>query len=335
MARPRIAVDCMGGDHGPAVTVNAVRALRHQAQFFLFGEPAALHATDRTVASWAEIVPAPALDGRRVSLRQVLKQGADSSMGQALCWHRSNRVDAVVSAGDTGALMSLSRHLLGMLPGVERPAIAREFLGQHGPFWMSDLGANVRCSPSQLLEFARQTVVAAHLLSHIPKPRVGLLNIGTEQAKGPDLLKTTAALLHQEYADSFVGFIEPNELFSNRAEVVVCEGFVGNIALKSIEGTASMARFLVHQQVLEAPWYQRLALALIRPVLEGVRASLDTDRYNGAQFLGLKGVVIKSHGSATQNAFEFALRRALECIEQGLLAKLERGEPGSLKGGES
>ncbi|MEM1433311.1 MAG: phosphate acyltransferase PlsX [Pseudomonadota bacterium] len=327
-SRPRLAVDCMGGDGGPAVTTSAAYAVRDHATVSLFGDRRAIQQAAVAAgipspdAGWASVVHSDLAVSADDGLRRILRQGAASSLGLALQQLRNDQVDAVISAGDTAAVMSLSRHLLGTLNGVARPAIAREFLGKQGPFWMADLGANVSCTADQLHAFGRQLVVAARMLSGIDAPRCALLNIGVEQGKGPELLRRTAQLLDADAETDFIGYVEPSELFENRADVVICEGFVGNIALKSIEGTASMARHMVRREIAQSSLLQRMVLGMLRPVVEGIRHGLDTDRYNGAQLLGLPGVVVKSHGSATSRAFEFALRRAIECVDQALPERL-------------
>ncbi|MEM6709006.1 MAG: phosphate acyltransferase [Pseudomonadota bacterium] len=320
-AVPTIAVDCMGGDHGPQVTIPALRGLNELATLKLFGDCdqiRAVMASHDMIPEAFELVSAPDRLTSEAGLRQVLKRWPGTSTGAALACHRSGQAAAVVSAADTAALLALSRHLLGTAPGVERPMIAREFLGQRGAFWMADLGANVTCTPPQLHAFAHLTRKAAQLLSNIKQPRIALLNIGTEQGKGPAALRATASLMGADPELDFIGFVEPSELFENAADVVICDGLVGNIALKSIEGTATMARHLVRQEIQTTGPLQRAALSLLKPALQRIRESLDTDRYNGAQFLGLNGLVIKSHGAASQAAFGHAVRRAVVAVQHRL-----------------
>ncbi|MCL4165868.1 UNVERIFIED_CONTAM: hypothetical protein GTU68_024655 [Idotea baltica] len=231
---------------------------------------------------------------------------------------RQDAVDGVVSGGDTRALMSLARHLLGMVAGLDRPAIAKEMLGRERTFWMADLGANVRCTPDQLLQIVAMSRLAAQQLSGNSAPTVALLNIGTEVFKGTGELAPVYADLQRKLGAEFVGYIEGNELFDNRADVVVCDGYVGNITLKAVEGTAALARHMLQQQLDSANIAQRLLLRMLRGKLRSVASVLDTQQYNGAAFLGLRGVVVKSHGSATSAGFASAIQRTKNAVEEQL-----------------
>jgi phosphate acyltransferase len=245
------------------------------------------------------------------SLSEVLRHKSDSSMRQALTLLAEQQVDAVVSGGDTAALMALSRLLLHMIPGIERPAICKALQGMHGTFWMLDLGANIDCTARQLHHFARMGSILAEHVSAIAAPRVALLNIGTESRKGPELLRVVADLLAQDPQLNYVGFIEGNGLFSGHADVVVADGLVGNIAVKSIEGAARMAGHLLRGWLDRLSPLEQAAMALARAKLTRLRHELNPQRYNGASFVGLTGVVVKSHGSADVEGFCSAIEEAM------------------------
>lgn len=313
----------MGGDFGPSVTVPAATQLLGKAELLLCGDQAQIEHELRTIGqpastSQLKILHAPHGIDMQQGLRKVLRDTRPAALRGALNALAEGRVDAVVSAADTGALMALARHCVGMLAGVDRPAIAKEIIGKHRPFWMADLGANLSCTAAQLTQFARMSALLAQTLSACPEPRLALLNIGTEQGKGPDRLAAAGDMLREQGDLRFVGFIEGSQLFDNQADVIICEGFVGNVTLKAIEGTAAMAAHLLTEQLRSTSGWQRLPLALLAPTLRRIRGSLDTAKYNGAMFLGLQKVVLKSHGAADQVGFEHALLRALEAARQDI-----------------
>lgn len=314
----------MGGDGGVAVSVAAARSQADTANLILVGDKPQILQADSKIEDVCEIVHADSQLSPNDSLRDILRHRTDSSMYMALDLVRQQAVDGVVSGGDTRALMSLSRHLLGMVSGLDRPAIAKEMQGRDATFWMADLGANVRCSPTQLLQIVAMSRLAAKYLSGHSAPTVALLNIGTEVYKGTGELAPVYAQLEQSLGADFVGYIEGNELFNNRADVIVCDGYVGNITLKAIEGTAALARHMLQQQLGNATLVQRLLLRLLRTKLRSVVSGLDTQQYNGAAFLGLQGVVVKSHGGATIAGFEAAIQRTKSAIDEQLPKLLEQ-----------
>lgn len=325
-ARTRLAVDCMGGDFGPAVTVPAAMSLATEADLMLCGDQAQIEAylPERRPPE-LQLVHAPESVDMSHGLRSVLRDRRPTSLGAALQTLAGGEADAVVSGADTAALMALARHQIGMLPNVDRPAIAKEIIGKNGTFWMADLGANVRCSPEQLAQFARMGVVAARSLSGCAAPRVALLNIGTEQRKGPQSLRAACGMLESLEELNFVGYVEGSRLFENDADVIICDGYVGNITLKAVEGTAAMAGHLLGQKLKATQGLQRLLLSLLKPTIERVRGSLDTEKYNGAAFLGLQKVVVKSHGGASMKGVTHALRRAVDAARSNV--------PGVIAGG--
>lgn len=308
-------MDAMGGDGGPAVTVPAALEIGQRAELILVGDAAELraalpaHSPNITIQHAAERLSAGD------SLADVLRRRPDSSMRQALLRHAAGEVDGVVSAGDTAALMALSRSVLEMVPGVDRPAICKELQGMRGSYWMLDLGANLDCSAEQLHQFARMGSILARHAGGLARPRVGLLNIGTEAGKGPALVNEAARLLEDDPALHYVGFVEGNVLFSDVTDVVVADGFGGNVALKSIEGAARMAGHLLRGWLDGMGPLERAGMLLARRSLYRLRHELNPQRYNGASFVGLSGVVIKSHGSADTEGFRSAIEEAIVEIQ--------------------
>jgi len=324
--RPRIAVDAMGGDGGIAVTVAAAARLAHRAELTLVGDEVAIAAALRHAGSAGSVRVLHAAE--RVdpddSLTVVLRHKRDASMRRALGELAAGRADAVVSAGDTAALLALSRLLLERLPGIQRPAICKALLGSAGPFWMLDLGANLDAPAPQLHQFARMGSVLAASTGSLAAPRIALLNIGTEPGKGPQRLHDAAALLMHDPDLDYVGYIEGNRLFHGQADVVVADGFTGNIALKSIEGAAWMAGRLVRRWLDGLGLIEQAGLVLARSKLDALRRELNPQSYNGASFLGLAGVVIKSHGSADNDGFASAIEQAIREVEEDVPGRLAR-----------
>jgi phosphate acyltransferase len=301
----------MGGDAGPAITVPASISFASRADLVLVGDEATIRRFMPHVPPGVTIEHASERLDPTDSLSAVLRRKLDSSMRRALMLHAQGRVDAVVSGGDTAALMALSRLLLDMVPGVERPAICKELQGMRGPFWMLDLGANIDCTPHQLHQFARMGSILAHCIGDIQTPRVALLNIGTESRKGPEGLHVAADLLAADPALNYVGFIEGSMLFAGDVDVVVADGFAGNIAVKSIEGAARMVGHLFREWLERLSPLEQAGLALARAKVATLRHELNPQRYNGASFVGLSGVVVKSHGSADLEGFGSAIGEAL------------------------
>ncbi|MDY6890990.1 MAG: phosphate acyltransferase PlsX [Pseudomonadota bacterium] len=312
-----IAVDAMGGDFGPRVTVPAaIDALRRHPslQILLVGRQEqiaplvaryARSERQRLAITHAEAVVAmdekPAL---------ALRRRKDSSMYLALQAVADGRADACVSAGNTGALMVLGRSILHTLPGIDRPAITSAVPTLHGHCHVLDLGANVDCTANHLLQFAIMGSVMIEAVEGIARPRVGLLNIGAEEIKGNEQVRLASRLLAEQRQLNYVGFIEGDGVFSGRADLVVCDGFVGNIALKSSEGLARLISRKLRRS-FSRNLYRRLLALLARPVLRELQAQLDPGRRNGASLLGLQGIVIKSHGGANRTCFGYALDQAV------------------------
>jgi phosphate acyltransferase len=309
-----IAVDAMGGDIGAAVCVPAtLQFLRDQPEVtaVLVGqreviEPLIPPGTDRVrVHDARQIVSmdeAPA---------EALRRKKDSSMRVAIDLVKEGAAQACVSAGNTGALMATGRFVLKTLPGIDRPAIMARMPTRHGTIYMLDLGANADCTADHLYEFAVMGEVVARVTESIERPRIALLNIGAEDLKGNDRVRDAAARLAASSLN-YVGFVEGDSIQDDRADVVVCDGFSGNVALKSVEGTAKLIAFYLERE-FRGSAYGQLAGLVAWPVLTSLKRRLDPRRYNGASLVGLDGIVIKSHGGADELAFRQALDVA--CVE--------------------
>ncbi|RME33819.1 MAG: phosphate acyltransferase PlsX, partial [Gammaproteobacteria bacterium] len=252
----------------------------------------------------------------------ALRNKKDSSMRVAIDLVKEGEVQACVSAGNTGALMATARFVLRMLPGVDRPAICTTLPGLKGDTFLLDLGANVDSSSEQMFQFAVMGSILARAVENIPNPRVGLLNVGEEEIKGNDRVKQTATLL-AESGLNYIGFVEGNDIYTGDADVIVCDGFVGNVALKSSEGVAQMITEFVREEFTRN-LYTRFTAMLARPVLKAVRKRIDPRRYNGASLLGLRGTVVKSHGSADSLSFATAIRVAMLEAEKDVPETISR-----------
>ncbi|HCT40418.1 MAG TPA: phosphate acyltransferase PlsX [Moraxellaceae bacterium] len=246
----------------------------------------------------------------------ALRQKKQSSMRLAINLVHEKSVDACVSAGNTGALMAISRFVLKTHADIDRPAIMAALPTMTGHVHMLDLGANVDSGPAHLLQFAQMGSVVAEVLDGIERPRVGLLNIGEEEIKGNDLIRQTDELLKQSGLN-YIGYVEGDGVFKGHADVVVCDGFVGNIALKSSEGVAKMMAGMIKAEIGRS-WLSKLVGALAFPIWKGLRQQMDPGRYNGASLVGLTGIVIKSHGSADEASFAQAVRVSIKEVEKNV-----------------
>jgi len=320
-----LAVDAMGGDHGPPVTVPA--SLRFvetvaDARVILVGRRDAIEAalreekrSDRvSIQAAAEVVDMdePPAD--------ALRKKKDSSLRVAVNLVKDGIADGCVSAGNTGALMAIARFVLKTLPGIDRPAIASQLPTKKGVTMALDLGANVNCTPEQLVQFAVMGSALVSAVDGIERPTVGLLNIGEEDIKGNDVVKQAAELLKSSGLN-FHGNIEGDDIYKGTTDVVVCDGFVGNIALKTSEGLASMLYEFLRAEFTRNP-ATRVAAMFAYPVLMAFKRRIDPRRYNGATLVGLKGVVVKSHGGADVLAFRYALAKAHAEVANGVLDRI-------------
>jgi glycerol-3-phosphate acyltransferase PlsX len=321
-----LAVDCMGGDHGPRVTLAACRQFLErepEAQLLLVGRPEALAAWDHPrgkVVAAGEVV---AMDD---PVEVALRKKKDSSMRVTIQQVKDGNAQAAVSAGNTGALMALARYLLKTVEGIDRPAIAYPLPNaKGGATTVLDLGANVDCTEQHLLQFAVMGSALVSALKHVDAPSVGLLNIGEEVIKGSEVIKRAGELLRSAAASgdlNFHGNVEGNDIFKGTTDIVVCDGFVGNVALKTSEGLASMIGGFLKEEFSRNP-LTRLAAVIAYPVLAAFKRRVDYRRYNGAALLGLRGLVFKSHGSADAFAFEQALVRAYDAARNNLLDRVQ------------
>ena len=319
-----VAIDCMGGDHGPRVTVPAaLEMLRGHADVavVLVGQRGSLEAElDRcTVApgSRLRVHHASEVVGMDEPPAQALRYKKDSSMRVAVNLVKSGAAHACVSAGNTGALMATSRYVLKTLPGIDRPAIATVLPNMRGGWtYVLDLGANVDCTPQQLMQFGVMGAMLVAAVEHKERPTVGLLNIGVEDIKGNEAVKQAAVLL-RESGLNFVGNVEGDDIYKGTVDVVVCDGFVGNVALKASEGVAQMMATTMREE-FSRNLFTRAAALIAMPVIRAFRDRLDHRRYNGASLLGLRGIVIKSHGSADLFAFGQALERAVDEVRNNV-----------------
>ena len=328
----RISVDCMGGDHGPSVTLPGCRAFLQghpQAELVLVGTPEALVPAQ----GWerCSIVTASEVVTMDDPVEVALRRKKDSSMRVAISQLKAAdeatppRAQACVSAGNTGALMAVARYVLKTLEGIDRPAIATVMPNQNdGHTTVLDLGANVDCSAEHLLQFAVMGSALVAAVEGREDPSVGLLNIGEEAIKGSETIKRAGELLRAAAADghlNFHGNVEGNDIFKGTTDIVVCDGFVGNVALKTAEGLAAMLTNIIRQEFTRTP-LTKLAALVAMPVLKHFKARVDHRRYNGAALLGLRGLVFKSHGSADAFAFEQALTRAYDAARNRLLDRV-------------
>jgi phosphate acyltransferase len=252
---------------------------------------------------------------------QALRGKRNSSMRVAIDLVKEGRAQACVSAGNTGALMAMSRFVLKMLPGIERPAIASFLPTLRGRTCMLDLGANVDCTAEHLLQFGVMGSCLVSAVEHVQRPSVGLLNIGSESIKGNDVVKQAAELL-RDSGLNFYGNVEGTDIYMGTTDVIVCDGFVGNVALKTSEGLAQMlAQYL--REEFRKNLFTKLCGLIALPVINAFRHRVDSRRYNGASLLGLRGIVVKSHGSADSYAFGYAIERAFEEVRNGMLNGIE------------
>lgn len=323
-SRIRIAVDCMGGDYGLPVTVPAVIAFSKaypDTQCLLVGNADLIRQAlqqDAVAPDSFEILHASEVVAMHDSMEVALRRKKDSSMRVAVQAVKAGEADACVSAGNTGAWMAISRYVLKTLDGIDRPAIASSLPNQKGgATTVLDLGANVDCTAEHLLQFATMGSALVSTVDKRSRPLVGLLNIGEEVIKGNEVVKQAAELLRRSGLN-FYGNVEGDDIFKGTVDVVVCDGFVGNVVLKSVEGLAKMVSSMMREEFRRTP-LTMLSGLIASPVLQRFRSRVDNRRYNGAALLGLRGIVIKSHGSADAYAFGHALQRARGAVQTGLL----------------
>ncbi len=322
-----LSIDCMGGDHGPSVTVPAA------LHFMRSDRDTRIVLVGRSEAIEPHLGPALAEFGERLRIQRAsevvgmdeppalaMRNKKDSSMRVAVDLVKSGESQAAVSAGNTGALMAISRFVLKTLPGIDRPAICSTLPTLRGQTHVLDLGANVDCTPEHLLQFGIMGAMLVAAVEHNERPSVGLLNIGEEEIKGNEAVKQAGELLRKSGLN-FYGNVEGNDIYKGTVDVVVCDGFVGNVALKTSEGLAQMMATFLREQ-FSRNWLTKLAAVFAMSALKGFKHKLDSRRYNGAALLGLRGVVVKSHGAADSFAFEQAIWRAAEAARNRLIERI-------------
>jgi glycerol-3-phosphate acyltransferase PlsX len=329
-----LSIDCMGGDHGPSVTVPAAvsfLAAEAGANLILVGKADAIQAELQKLRASGHarisVVNASEVVTMDDPLEVALRRKKDSSMRVAINLVKEGHAQACVSAGNTGALMAVSRYVLKTLPGVDRPAICTILPNQKdGPTYMLDLGANVDCEPQHLHQFALMGSALVSAMEGKPKPTVGLLNIGEEDIKGNDLVKRTAQLLradHERGILNFYGNVEGNDIFEGTTDIVVCDGFVGNVVLKASEGVGRFVKNALTTEFKSNP-LNMLGALIARGAIKAFSRRMNPSRYNGASLLGLRGLVFKSHGGENAYGYEFAIRRAHEAVHHDVLARISK-----------
>ncbi|HEY0491277.1 MAG TPA: phosphate acyltransferase PlsX [Telluria sp.] len=328
----KISIDCMGGDHGPSVTIPAAISFVNrepQAELILVGLEDVLHAELRkhkadkhprlSVQHASELVEMD--DPVEVALRRK----KDSSMRVAIEMVKGGKAAACVSAGNTGALMAVSRYVLKTMPGVDRPAICSILPNQkNGPTYMLDLGANVDCEPHHLHQFAIMGSVLVSAMEGIPRPTIGLLNVGTEEIKGNEVVKATGKLLREDHERgilNFYGNVEGNDIFKGTTDIIVCDGFVGNVTLKAVEGLGRFVKDVMTTEFKRTP-LTMLGALVARGALKNIGKRFNPSRYNGASLLGLRGLVFKSHGGADSYSFEWAIKRSFDAAKYNVQEQL-------------
>ncbi|CAM3715412.1 phosphate acyltransferase PlsX [Polynucleobacter antarcticus] len=323
-----LAIDAMGGDHGLVVTIPAscdFLQKHSDVKIVLVGNAElikqALIEFPQAPMERIQIISASEVVLMDDPIEVALRRKKDSSMRVAITQVKDGLADAIISSGNTGALMAISRYILKTLDGVDRPAIAAAIPNEKGlGTTMLDLGANSDCEPMHLVQFAQMANVMLQVIDGIPNPSIGLLNIGEEVIKGNEVVKRTGELLHQTNLN-FYGNVEGDDIFKGTTDIVVCDGFVGNVVLKASEGLAKMMSGLIKHEFNRSLLTKLMAICAMVPLLR-VRKRVDHRRYNGAVLLGLRGCVIKSHGSADRFAFGFAVDRAYEAAKNRMVERI-------------
>jgi glycerol-3-phosphate acyltransferase PlsX len=325
----RVSIDASGGDHGVPVTIAAgLKALGVFQDLHLnfVGDESAIqaeldkHSSAQKLSNQFDITHASEVIAMDESPAIALRKKKDSSMRVAINLVKDETVDACVSAGNTGALMAISRFVLKTIKGIDRPALMGKLPTMTGHTHMLDLGANVDSKPEALVEFATMGSVAVKYTENISAPTVGLLNIGEEEMKGNDSIKKTANLLKNSNLN-YIGFVEGDDIYKGTVDLVVCDGFEGNIAIKASEGVLLMIRYYLKQAFTKNIFTKIIALIAI-PVLKNFKSSIDPGQYNGASLLGLRGIVVKSHGGANTDSFFQAIKEAYLEAHANIIEKI-------------
>ena len=319
----------MGGDFGPHVTIPAaINVLKKYKNLFIYltGNEteivSLLQNTPSTIRSRIQVIPSSDDIPMELQPARALRNHKQSSMRLALNLVRDKQAQACVSAGNTGALMVLAKHLLKVLPFIDRPALISVLPSiENKPVYMLDLGVNINCDSEALFQFALMGSILAETVGNIENPKVALLNVGEEDIKGNDIVKGASRLLSAHGKLNYIGFVEGNDIYSGKADVIVCDGFTGNVALKTSEGVIDM---VINQLVTvsKTNLLTRFLSLLVKPLIMASLKRMKPDQYNGATLLGLSGIVVKSHGNAEQAAFEYAIEQAIKEVENELIDKI-------------
>lgn len=328
MAHLTLALDAMGGDFGPSVTVPAslqALASNKKLTLLLVGFPDViqpfLNKADPSLLERLRVIPAESVIAGDAKLSQAIRASRGSSMRVALELVKQGDAQACVSAGNTGALMGLAKLMLKPLEGIERPALMTVLPHQQrGKTVVLDLGANVDCDSTMLIQFAVMGSVVAEEVLGISNPRVALLNIGEEETKGLDTIREAAAVLKKTPTINYIGYLEGNDLLTGKTDVMVCDGFVGNVTLKTMEGVIRLFLSLLKPsgEGKKRSWWMKLLGRWLQKRVAKRFGHLNPDQYNGACLLGLRGTVIKSHGAANQRAFAVAIEQAVQAVQRQL-----------------
>jgi len=330
----RISIDCMGGDRGPAVIVAAAVSFvkrTDDVQVILVGQEQIIQAELKKSRHESHprisVVNASEIVTMEDTLEVALRRKKDSSMRVAVNQIKDECADVCISAGNTGALMAISRYVLKTLPNVDRPAICSILPNQKNkPTYMLDLGANVDCEPQHLQQFAIMGSALFAAVEGQARPTVGLLNVGEEDIKGNELVKKTALLLRQEHARgviNYFGNVEGNDIFAGTTDIVVCDGFVGNVTLKAAEGLGRFVKTVLTSE-FKRNIFTMLGALVARGALKAIASRLNPSNYNGGSLLGLRGLVIKSHGGADAYSFEWAIQRGYDAAKNNVLCHIEK-----------
>jgi glycerol-3-phosphate acyltransferase PlsX len=328
----KISIDCMGGDHGPSVTIPAAISFVNRepgAELILVGLEDVLRAELKKHKADGHprlsLLHASEVVTMDDPLEVALRRKKDSSMRVAIELVKDGKAAASVSAGNTGALMAVSRYVLKTMAGVDRPAICSILPNQNdGPTYMLDLGANVDCEPHHLHQFAIMGSVLVSAMEGIARPTIGLLNVGTEEIKGNEVVKATARLLREDHEKgvlNFYGNVEGNDIFKGTTDIVVCDGFVGNVTLKAVEGLGRFVKNVMTSEFKRTP-LTMLGALIARGALKNIGNHFNPSRYNGASLLGLRGLVFKSHGGADSYSFEWAIKRSFDAAKYNVQEQL-------------
>jgi glycerol-3-phosphate acyltransferase PlsX len=330
LSRLTLALDIMGGDNGPHIIFPAVLTALQQSphlHFILCGPlPLMSQWLDKQLTSIQtriSLSDCPQLVAMDEAPAHALRHKKNSSMRRILDLVANNQADACVSGGNTGALISMAYFVLKTLPGIDRPALITVVPTiNNGKVYFLDLGANINCDSEVLFQYAVMGSVLAEHIANIKQPKVALLNVGSEEIKGNDQVKKTARLLTDAKNINYIGYVEGNDIFSQKADVIVTDGFVGNVALKSWEG---LVKFTI-QEVKKASqrnWFSRIVAKIAMPLFRGIYLRMKPDQYNGASLIGLRGIVVKSHGDASSEAFLYAIREAIQQVEMQVPDKIK------------